>query len=268
MKKMSILFFAVFTVFLLAACSRDDEVLRVGMDLRYPPFETEVDGEPEGISVDVARAFGEFIGREVEIVNTNFAALIPSLNNNQIDIVIASMSITEARAEVVDFSDPYFYFKIISLVNSEFADDNDLDEDSTTEDILALEDASFVGIATQVSATIPESLGLNVTEATDLASAVASVTQGTSDILMMSAFPVVNNHKANRDDTIVVWDPFQSSPIGMAVAKGNSELLAQANEFIASMSEPGGLYETLSAKWDEEITGILERYGLEFFINE
>ena len=67
MKKLLLAFVAVLTVFTLAACGNDEEgPLRVGMDLRYPPFET-VDGEntPEGISVDVAYAFGEFIDREV-----------------------------------------------------------------------------------------------------------------------------------------------------------------------------------------------------------
>ena len=268
MKKLVVLFLALFAIFVLNACARSGDVLRVGMDLRYPPFETEEGGEPIGISVDVAMAFGEFIGREVEIVNTNFAGLIPALDSGEIDIVIASMSRTDERAQVVDFSDPYFYFKIISLVNKDYAEANNLTEDSTTEDILALEGTQFVGVATQVSANLPAELGKDVTEATDLSTAVTSLTQGTSDILMMSAFPVVNNHKANRDTTMVIWDPFEVSPISMAVAQGNTELLEQANEFIATLDEPGGLYEELTAKWEDEVRGILERYGLEFFINE
>ncbi|MFP4287545.1 MAG: transporter substrate-binding domain-containing protein [Candidatus Izemoplasmataceae bacterium] len=269
MKKLLLVSTLFLGIFLLAACGRSDEdVLRVGMDLRYPPFETIEDDEPIGISVDVAEAFGEYIGREVEIVNTQFGSLIPALNSGEIDIIIASMSITEERAEVVDFSDPYFYFKIISLVNKDFADDNDITEDTTTEELLAIEEAQYVGIASQVSASIPQSLGKDVSEAVDLNTAVNEISQGTGDILLMSSFPVTNGHRANPDTTVVVWDPFESSPIGMAVAKGNDELLEQANAFIATMDEPGGLYETLSAKWDPEVSALLERYGLEFFINE
>lgn len=269
MKKLLLVSTLFLGIFLLAACGRSDEdVLRVGMDLRYPPFETIENDEPVGISVDVAKAFGEYIGREVEIVNTQFGSLIPALNSGEIDIVIASMSITEERAQVVDFSDPYFYFKIISLVNKEYADANGITEDTTTEELLALDDARYVGIASQVSASIPQSLGKEVSEAVDLNTAVQEIAQGTGDILLMSSFPVTNGHRANPDTTVVVWDPFQSSPIGMAVAQGNDELLEQANAFIAEMNEPGGLYETLAAKWDDEITALLERYGLEFFINE
>jgi polar amino acid transport system substrate-binding protein len=266
MKKLLVIAFIAF----LAACAPVEEApLRVGMDLNYPPFET-VDGNniPEGISVDVAKAFGEFLGREVEIVNTGFGALIPALNSGDVDIIIASMSITAARAEVVDFSNPYFYFKIITLANKAYAQANGLTEDTTTEQLLALEDARFVGIVSQVSATIPQSYGKVVSESPDLGTAILSVAQGTSDILLMSAFPVTNGFRANPDTTIVIWDAFVSSPIGMAVRKGDTELLAQANAFIAQMSNPGSTYAVLATKWETEIKSRLGRYGLEFFINE
>jgi polar amino acid transport system substrate-binding protein len=270
MKKFVLVFVAALTIFTLAACGNSEEgPLRVGMDLRYPPFET-VDGSnnPEGISVDTAYAFGEFIGREVEIVNTNFASLIPAIQAGDIDIAIASMSITEEREQSVDFSEPYFYFKIISLVNQEFADANSLTQDSSIEDLLAIDDARFVGIASQVSTSIPESYGKEVTEATDLGTAVENVAQGNADILLMSANPVVDGYNANPNTTMVVWDPFVSSPIGMAVQNGNEELLEQANDFIATFNEPGGLYEELATQWDDVLIEQLGRYGLEFYINE
>ncbi|MDC7243692.1 MAG: transporter substrate-binding domain-containing protein [Sphaerochaetaceae bacterium] len=247
----------------------ETEILKVGMDLQYPPFETfDEDNNPEGISVDIADAFGEYLGVYVEIVNTDFSALIPALNSGEIDIAIASMSITEEREESVDFTDPYFYFKIITLLNKDFADANSLDEDSTVEELLAVEDANYIGLASQVSVTIPESYGKTVIEATDLGTAVESVAQGTADALLMSANPVVNGYNANPDDTIVLWDAFVASPIGMAVAEGNEELLAQANAFIDTFNEDGGLYDILAAKWDDVLLESLGRYGLEFYINE
>ena len=243
--------------------------LRVGMDLRYPPFETQDSaGTPFGISVDVAKAFGEYLGRPVEIVDTNFASLIPALNAGEIDVIIASMSRTEERAQAIDFSEPYFYFKIISLVNRDFAQANDITIDSPKEALTDLPDTRFTGITGQVSASIPESLGFDVEIATNLEAAVLNVVQGSSDVLMMSAFPVTRGHLANPQDTIVLWDPFVSSPIAMGVRTGESELLAQANAFVESMSEPGGVYDELRQKWDEEVETLLGRYGLEFFISE
>ena len=51
-----------------------------------------------------------------------------------------------------------FYFKIISLVNQDFATENGLTSDSTVDDLLAIDGAKFVGIASQVSSSIPERL--------------------------------------------------------------------------------------------------------------
>lgn len=252
----------------ITACSQQSDALRVGMDLRYPPFETrDADGNPEGISVDVANAFGEHLGHAVEIVDTNFASLIPALNAGDIDVIIASMSRTPERAQAVDFSDTYFYFKIISLVNREYAEANTITEDSTTADLTERE-TRFTGITGQVSANLPQELGFDVEVATNLESAVLNVVQGSSDVLMMSAFPVTRGHMANPDDTIVVWDPFESSPIAMGVGKDNPELLEQANEFIAAMPEPDGLYDQLASSWDDTIRERLGRYGLEFFMTE
>ena len=269
--------FLIGTILFFMACSGESSdqgavqaaPLKVGMDLRYPPFETRnAAGDPEGISVDVAEAFGEFLGRPVQIVDTNFASLIPALNAGEIDVIIASMSSTEERRQAVDFSEPYFYFKIISLVNSGFAEANEITVDSPKEDLTDLLRTRFTGITGQVSASIPQSLGFELEIATNLEAAVLNVVQGSSDVLMMSAFPVTRGHLAHPDDTIVLWDPFVSSPIAMAVRKGETELLEQANEFVASMSQPGGLYDELRVSWDDTVMELLGRYGLEFFIDE
>jgi polar amino acid transport system substrate-binding protein len=268
MKKSFLLVSSVVAIGILAGCGPSDPI-RVGMDLRYPPFETvTTDNEPEGISVDVAKAFGTYLGRPTEIVNTGFGGLIPALQSGDIDIVIASMSITTARAQIVDFTDPYFYFKIITLVNQTFATTNNLDADSTTEELLALSSAKFAGIASQVSATIPTSFGKTVTEYIDLATAIEAVAEGDADILLMSASPVVNGYKANRSKTMIVWDPWVSSPIGMAVNKGNTELLASANAFIDTFNDEDGLYAQLRTNWNAIILTQLERYGMDFYINE
>lgn len=266
MKKTFLLLSSLVAVGVLAGCTPADPI-RVGMDLRYPPFETVTgENEPEGISVDVAKAFGEYLGRPTEIVNTNFGGLIPALQSGEIDIVIASMSITAARAEVVDFTDPYFFFKIITLVNQEFATAQNLTVDSTTEDLLDIESARFAGIASQVSATIPTGYGKTVTEYVDLATAIEAVAQGDADILLMSASPVVNGFKANRETTLIVWDPWIASPIGMAVNKGNTELLASANAFIDTFNDEDGVYAQLRANWDAVVLAQLERYGIDFYI--
>lgn len=252
----------------LASCQAEGP-LRVGMDLRYPPFETvDTQNVPEGISVDIAYMFGTYINREVEIVNMEFGTLITALQTGEIDIAIASMSITEEREKSVDFTDAYFYFKIISLLNKDFADTHNLTSDSSIDDVLAVENAQYVGIASQISVTIPQELGKNVTEAVDVLTAVEEVAQGTADVLFMSANPVADGFKANPNDTMILWDPIQSSPIGMAVQEGDTALLQQANDFIDTFFDEGGVYAQLKASWDQVIEEKLGGVNLDFYIYE
>jgi polar amino acid transport system substrate-binding protein len=280
MKKNTVLLFSSLALLgLMVGCttsssdsSKNATPLKVGMDLNYPPFETiDNNNIPTGISVDIAEYLGEYLERPVEIVNMGFGSLIQSVNTDVIDIVIASMSITPERALAVDFTDAYLYFQIITLVNQDFATANELTEDSTTEEILAIEDARYAGLATQVSATIPESNGKEVTIFSgtgSLGNAIKSVADGNSDIFLMSVNPVVNGFKANRTETMIIWDSWIASPIGMAVKKGNTELLEEANAFIDTMNVEGGIYDQLRLDWNEVILTLLEgKYDFDFYVN-
>lgn len=268
MKKIYLLLMLLASTFTLAACSRDKSILRVGMDLKYPPFET-IDGKtPKGMSVDIAQALGAHLNRKVEIVNTDFASLITSLRSGEVDVIISSMSITEERKQIIDFSNPYMYFQIISLVNKEFADANNITAESTKEQLMAVPGVKFAGLASQVSSTIPESYGMNVTQKTSLALAIESVSSGDADVLLMSANPVADGRNANKNTTMIVWSSFVSSPIGVAIKKGNPELLTSINAFVANMSLPGGVYDQLRIKYDEQVKDHLGGRGFDFYITE
>ncbi len=80
----------------------------VGSDTAYPPFEFVEGGETVGFDVDLVNAIGEKIGLEVEFLSYKFDALITDLQaGTSFDMVASAMTITEERAQSVDFSDPY-----------------------------------------------------------------------------------------------------------------------------------------------------------------
>ena len=69
----------------------EKQVLKVGMELAYPPFEmSDKDGNPQGVSVDFAKKLGDYLGKEVVIENTAWSGLIPSLKTGKIDLIISS----------------------------------------------------------------------------------------------------------------------------------------------------------------------------------
>ena len=129
MKKILLGITVLLLVFTLSSC-KSDNTLKVGMDLRWPPFETiDSNGDPTGISVDLAYALGEYLDRDVEIVDLEFQTLITALSTGEIDIIIGSMSITDDREANTNFtfSDPYFYFPLITVLNKDFYDANPVD---------------------------------------------------------------------------------------------------------------------------------------------
>lgn len=105
MKKLSA--FAVAGL-LLAAGAAQAATVKVASDCTYPPFGfQDSNGEIKGFDVDVARAVGQHIGSEVEIVCQAWDGMIPGLLAGKYDMISASMSITEERLKSINFSVPY-----------------------------------------------------------------------------------------------------------------------------------------------------------------
>lgn len=274
MKKLLALLVTLTFVLTLAACGTDDDTefdntgtLRVGMDLSYPPFETrDTNGDPEGISVDVAYELGEYLDRDVEIVNLPFSSLIPALNAGDIDIIVASMSVTEERENSIDFTNPYFYFPIITLLNKDFQETNDIYSEAA---LFAHEGVVFTAPASFVTLDIARDRANNpvIQPAQDTTLAVREIANGLADAFMMSPSSVVDANNANPNTTSILWDIIDDSPIAMGVKEGNTELLEDANAFIAGM-EANGVYDRLRTKYNAIIGERLPGQTLDFYIRD
>jgi arginine/ornithine transport system substrate-binding protein len=92
-----------------AQADNGSQTLRVAVDPNLKPFVyTAPNGELLGIDVAVAREVCKDIGKTCEFVVVAWDGLIPSLASGKVDAIITSMSITEARERVVDFTKPYY----------------------------------------------------------------------------------------------------------------------------------------------------------------
>lgn len=99
---------AIAAVGLVLPAPAQSETLRVGMECTYAPFNFRTaEGQLDGYDVDVAKAIGTRLGSEIEYVCQKWDGMIPALLANKFDLIIASMSITEKRLEKIDFSVPY-----------------------------------------------------------------------------------------------------------------------------------------------------------------
>ena len=113
------------------ADSADKKVLKVAMECAYAPYNwTQPDDSngavpiadsneyAYGYDVMMAKKIADELGYDLQIVRLDWDSLIPAVQTGQVDCVIAGQSITKERQEAVDFTDPYYYASIVTLVKA------------------------------------------------------------------------------------------------------------------------------------------------------
>jgi polar amino acid transport system substrate-binding protein len=247
----------------LTGCNNEEsDKLRIGMELKWPPFETtDVNGDATGISVMIAKELGEYLGREVEIVDLPFSSLIPALESEKIDVILASMSITESRKEKINFSNPYMYFKILSVYNNESGIE-------TYDDLFTIPNLTFVAPKSFATLDIAREKANNPTilEFDDKATASFELANGNADVFMIDAAGAVSIAKNYPDTLSVIYQPVETYPIGMGVRKTDTDLLEKLNEFI-NKTEELGVNDRIKENYNDIIMEMVGK-GYEFYLNE
>lgn len=106
---------------------KDDNVLRVGMECNYAPYNwsqaDDANGAvaiknvdkmyTNGYDVQVAEKIAKALGKELEIYSYEWDSLIPGVQSGKLDMIIAGMSPTAERREKIDFSDNYYTSNLV-----------------------------------------------------------------------------------------------------------------------------------------------------------
>jgi len=265
MKKIGLFAIALMMMLgLLAGCTaKEEDTFTVGMELAYPPFETKDDkGEPTGVSVDFAKAMGEYLGKKVVIENIAWDGLIPALQTGRVDAVISSMTIKEERKEKIDFSKPYAKALLAILANSGSG-------------ITKMEDLNVAGkkVAAELRSTSNIYAEKNLKNATviplaDESACVTEVVQGKADAFIYDQLTIYRNNKSNPDTTNAVFIPFQDVEYwGVGIKKDNKELLDKVNMFIDDFYKKDG-FSPLTEKYLKDEKANFDQFGFEWFFTD
>ncbi len=228
---------------LLTGCSEKKEALRMGTNASFPPFEFiggESGDEVVGFDIEIAKEIAGDLGMELVVEDMEFDTLLTALNANKADFVIAGMTINPKRAESVDFSEPYYEATQAVIVK----------KDQST--ISSMDDLKGSKISVQFGTT-GNDLASQYTDEGNISAfntgfeAVMELKNGRVDCLIIDQQPALNFINKNPELEILSFD-FEPEFYGIAIKKGNSELLDSVNKTLARLKS-SGKYDELLAKY-------------------
>jgi polar amino acid transport system substrate-binding protein len=247
-------------VLALSACGEDDSEPAAGgggpdvglindgaittcTHLPYEPFQFEQDGKIVGFDVDIVDLVAKELGVKQEIVDTPFEGIQSGedLNSRKCDIAAAAMTITDERAEKIDFSDPYFDANQALLVEkgSGIKSFEDLDgqtlgvQSGTTGKMYAEENA-------------PD--GVELKDYEDLALQLSSVKSGQIPAAV-NDIPVLLDYVKKNPELEVAAQFETGEQYGFGMKKGTSTDLRTVVNDVLAKAKDDGTYDRLYEKW-------------------
>ncbi|MDH1314836.1 basic amino acid ABC transporter substrate-binding protein [Shewanella xiamenensis] len=228
---------ALSATLLLAGCGKSNDVLVVGTNAAFPPFEYvggQSGDEIKGFDIELAKQIAKDAGKTLKVENMKFDSLIVALNSGKIDFIASGMTITPERQASVNFSEPYYEATQVLLVNK----DNDT--------IHTLDDIKDKHFAVQLGSTadmMSKKYTPNVTAFNTGFEAIMELKNGKVDLVLFDSEPAANYLAKNPDLKLIKLD-FPAEFYGFAVSKQQPELLTSINNTLKNLKE-SGQYQTL-----------------------
>ncbi|MEH6577639.1 MAG: ABC transporter substrate-binding protein [Amphritea sp.] len=232
------------TAVLTAGIAQAGDKIRIATEGAYAPFNmVDANGQLQGFDVDVAKALCSEMKADCEIVAQDWDGIIPGLRARKYDAIIASMSITEERQRVVDFTDPY-YHNVLAFAGAKGA-------------ALDISEAGLKGLtvgaqrATIAGQYLEDNLGnvVNVKLYDTQDNAYLDLTAGRLDALLSDKFPAYDwlNSDAGSKFEFKGNDIDINDKIGIAVRKGDA-LTVKLNTAIKAIMA-NGTYAEINARY-------------------
>jgi polar amino acid transport system substrate-binding protein len=218
--------------------------LRAGVTSTYPPIVFRQGNQLAGVEADLARLLAARLGRPIHFVEIPWDQQIDALVSGRTDIIMSGMSVTEARAVRVAFTEPYLEAGLVAAVRTEDA------RRYGSRDAL-LQAPVTVGVIERTTGDVfvqqhfPNARRVALTVASDGALALR---RRTVDVFVHDGPSIAWLVSANEADLAGIWQFLNKEHLAWAVRRGDALLLAQINESLAAWRRDGTLAGVL-ARW-------------------
>lgn len=216
-----------------AATESGKKVLKVGMEGTYAPYTYhDTDGNLVGYEVDVANAIGDYLGWDVEFVETEWDSMFEALNAGNFDVIMNQVTMTDERQENYDFSTPYIYSKPVLIVKSD------------NEDIKSFEDIAGKKAAEGLTSNfnqIAKDYGAEIVGQDEFSLAMECVISGEADCAINDelTYAYWQTVKGDTESTKVVAESDDVTSSAIVMKKGNTELKADLDKAIDALLADG-----------------------------
>ncbi len=215
--------------------------LRVVTDATFPPMEFVKDGKRTGFDIDLVEALGKEMGRKIEWIDIDFKGLIPALQAGRADMANSAIYITDERAKVVDFTDPYYAGGLVVLTKKDGP-------------IKSLKDLEGKKVAVQVGTksvsflkdNFPKVERVEVEKNQEMFN-LAQI--GRADAAVTGK-PAAKLYAQAHPDMIVLPEQITVENYGMALPKNQPETTKAVNAALKKI-RANGVYDALVVKWFE-----------------
>ena len=238
------LILAMGAAMLFASAAAEEGVIKVATDATWPPMEYVNEAKQiVGFDIDLLTAAAEAGGFKVEFENTAWDGIFAGLANNSYDAVISSVTITEERKGTMDFSIPYINAGQVLIVRSDL---------SGVTDLAGLKGKSVgAQIGTTGAMEVTKVDGVTLRTYDELGLAIEDLVNARIEGVVADtpiAADFVLQNESYKGKLKIVGEPFTEEFYGVAVKKGNSEVLDKINAGLKKVLESKTI-EELKDKW-------------------
>jgi ABC-type amino acid transport substrate-binding protein len=220
----------------------EEGTLLVGSDIPFPPFEQGDPPDYEGFDIDVINAVADEMGLEVKMVDVPFDLVLQG-GAGRFDLAIAATTITPARENRVDFSDPYFESEQSLLVQA--GGDIQSIDDLTSDTVVGAQDG------TTGETYADENSDAEVRPFQEIDDAYTALGGGQVDAVINDIDP--NNTAAEENPDLEVVETYPTGEqYGIVFPDDSPELVAAVNEALTTIKENGTLDEIYQEWFQKE----------------
>jgi polar amino acid transport system substrate-binding protein len=214
----------------------------IGVNSGAPPFSlVDKDGNTVGYDVDTAHLLADYLGVDVEIIPYPTAARIPALESGQVDVVVATLSPTPARARAVMFTMPYSTFQIVLLAGSD-------SKIASADDLAKLKVGVSRGTPQEVALQKAAPSDTNIARFDDDSTTMQALVSSQVDAIVIPETVFIELKKARPNLPFEPKFTFFNQFMSIAVRKDAYELRQWLNTTLSFIKANGEL-DAIAEKW-------------------